>query len=327
MSAKRQEITGLLLIGLGILIFLCLISYNSLEEPTISKNVVIGNWMGILGVFIAHYLIKYTIGAAAFIIPVLLMLWGLWIFARRNFKVLIRFTIYVGLLALLVSVALALPAVKQRIIGSIGFRYSGYVGGVIAKTFVDFLGFYGTVFFLGLLALIAIRGYFSWSFYGPFDKLLNRRAKKRERAKEQKTEPQPDKKSKRKIFLRKPKKIPAVPEPLKREITISQEDIDRPLEPPKPRPAKKKKPAAPDFTIDKAIGNGDIEHIDALQEKVPKREYLFPTLDYLNLPEDSQQVSREEMLENARLLENSLKTFGVKGRVVHVSPGPVITPL
>jgi len=325
MSAKRQEITGLLLIGLGILIFLCLISYNSLEEPTISKNVVIGNWMGILGVFIAHYLIKYTIGAAAFIIPVLLMLWGLWIFARRNFKVLIRFTIYVGLLALLVSVALALPAVKQRIIGSIGFRYSGYVGGVIAKTFVDFLGFYGTVFFLGLLALIAIRGYFSWSFYGPFDKLLNRRAKKRERAKEQKTEPQPDKKSKRKIFLRKPKKIPAVPEPLKREITISQEDIDRPLEPPKPRPAKKKKPAAPDFTIDKAIGNGDIEHIDALQEKVPKREYLFPTLDYLNLPEDSQQVSREEMLENARLLENSLKTFGVKGRVVHVSPGPVIT--
>lgn len=325
MSAKRQEITGLLLIGLGILIFLCFISYNSLEEPTISKNVVIGNWMGILGVFIAHYLIKYTIGAAAFILPVLLMLWGWWIFARRNFKVLMRFTIYVGLLALLVSVALALPVVKQRIIGSIGFRYSGYVGGVIAKTFVDFLGFYGTVFFLGLLALVAIRGYFSWSFYGPFDKLLNRRAKKRERVKEQKTKPPPDKKSKKKKFLGKREKIPAVPEPLKREITISQEDIDRPLEPPKPIPAQKKKPATPDFTIDEAIGNGDIEQVDTLQEKVPRREYILPTLDYLNLPEDSQQVSKEEMLENARLLENSLKTFGVKGRVVHVSPGPVIT--
>ncbi|MCG2715813.1 MAG: DNA translocase FtsK [Candidatus Marinimicrobia bacterium] len=326
MSAKRQEITGLLLIGLGILISLSLISYNSLEEPTISKNVVIGNWMGILGVFISHYMIKYTIGAAAFIFPVLLVLWGWWIFARRNFNVMIRFTIYVCLLSLLASVALALPAVKQRIIGSIGFRYSGYVGGVIAKTFVDFLGFYGTAFFLGLLALVTIRGYFSWSFYGPFDKLLNRSAKKRERVKEQKTKPQPDKKSKRKKFLGKPEKIPAVPEPVKREITISQEDIDRPLEPPKPRPAKKKKLAAPDFTIDKAIGNGDIEHVDTLQEEVPRREYLFPTLDYLNLPEDStQQVSREEMLENARLLENSLETFGVKGRVVHVSPGPVIT--
>ncbi|MCK4716830.1 MAG: DNA translocase FtsK, partial [Candidatus Marinimicrobia bacterium] len=229
------------------------------------------------------------------------------------------------LLSLLASVALALPAVKQRIIGSIGFRYSGYVGGVIAKTFVDFLGFYGTAFFLGLLALVTIRGYFSWSFYSPFDKLLNRSAKKRERVKEQKTKPQPDKKSKRKIFLRKPEKIHAVPEPLKRAITISQEDIDRPLEPPKPIPAKKKKPATPDFTINDAIGNGDIEHVDTLQEKVPRREYILPTLDYLNLPEDSRQVSKEEMLENARLLENSLETFGVKGRVVHVSPGPVIT--
>jgi len=74
MSMKRQEITGLLLIGLGILVFLSLISYDSLEEPTISKHVVIGNWMGILGVFIAHYLIKYTIGAAAFVLPVLLLL-------------------------------------------------------------------------------------------------------------------------------------------------------------------------------------------------------------------------------------------------------------
>jgi len=323
MSEKRQEITGLLLIGLGILVFLSLISYNPLEEPTISKNVVISNWMGILGVFIAHYLIKFTIGAAAFILPLLFVLWGWWIFAKRNFQVIIRFTIYIVLLALLVSIALALPAVRQRVIGSIGFRYSGYVGGIIAKTGVDFLGFYGAAIFIGLLTLITIRGYFSWSFYGPFEKILNRKHRKKESLKGEQPGSEGEdisKKKKRKGLLG---KMP-VAESTMPKITISQQDLDRPLEPPKPTPRLMKKAksteASSEFTVAKAVG------VDTLQESVKKREYVFPSLEYLDYSEDaSQNVPREEMLENAKLLENALETFGVNGRVVHVSPGPVIT--
>jgi len=337
MSMKRQEITGLLLIGLGILVLLSLVSYNTLEEPTISKNVVIGNWMGILGVFIAHYLIKFTIGAAAFVAPVLLMLWGWWIFARRNFKVLLRFTVYVILLALLAAVVLALPAVKDRIISSMGFRYSGLVGGIIAKTLVDFLGFYGTIVFLGVLALVAIRGYFSWSFYGPFDYLLNlhkRTARKRpaDIAAEKAAKKAQKEKAKRakKVKLPKMTKKPVPAKETKPEITIAQEDLDRPLEPPKPQPALKKalldKEEAPDFTVDKAVGDKDIEHVDSLQEKAARRDYALPLLDYLDYPEEADhEVSKEEMMDNAKLLEESLETFGVKGHVVHVSPGPVIT--
>lgn len=329
MSEKRQEITGLLLIGLGIFVFLSLISYNPLEEPTISKNVVISNWMGILGVFIAHYLIKFTIGAAAFVLPLLLVIWGWWIFAKRNFQVAIRFTIYIVLLALLVSIALALPAVRQRVIDPIGFRYSGYVGGIIAKTFVDFLGFYGAAIFIGLLTLITIRGYFSWSFYGPFEKILNRKQRKRESLDRAKPgfegEKISKKKKRRKLLQKTPVTESAVP-----GITISQEDLDRPLEPPKPTPRLMKKAkstiAPSEFTVDKAVGDEDIESVDTLQENVIKRKYVLPSLDYLDYSEDaSQNVPREEMLENARLLENALETFGVNGRVVHVSPGPVIT--
>ncbi len=331
MNLKRQEITGLLLIGLGVLMLLSLISFNSLEEPTISKNVVISNWMGILGVFISHYLIKYTIGAAAFVIPVLLVLWGWWIFARRNFRVLVRFSIYVVILAFLVAIALALPAVKEKIIGPMGFRYSGYLGGIVAKTFVDFLGFYGTVVLLGFLALIAIRGYFSWSFYGPFDKLLHFKLKRAKKDKTGKPEIKPEKPLK--LKKSKPEKIResvVAQEPPKSEITISQEDMIRPMEPPKPMGARKVKATVsvddPAFTVDKAISEDDIEHVDTLQENVPRREYELPSLDYLDLPEvSSQQVSKEEMIENAQLLENALETFGVKGHVVHVSPGPVIT--
>jgi len=328
MSVKRREIIGLLLIGLGILVFLSLISYNSQEEPTISKNVVISNWMGILGVFISHYLIKFTLGAAAFIVPVLLMLWGWWLFARRNFPVLMRFTVYVALLSLIVSTALALPAVKQQISSAIGFRYSGYLGGVLAKTLVDFLGFYGAVIFLGILALVTIRGYFSWSFYGPLDRLLNLLRGRKERPKKIILEKDQEKELKKKPQLTIPPK-PVIAEPEKGEVTLSATDLERPLEPPQPKPPSKKRAAAPsetvDFTVDKAIADADIESVATLQESVKKREYLLPSLDYLNYQEDIQQVSKEEMLENAQLLENALDTFGVKGRVVHVSPGPVIT--
>lgn len=332
MNMKRREITGLLLIGLGILVFLSLISYNSLEEPTISKNVVISNWMGILGVFISHYLIKYTIGAAAFVVPVLLVLWGWWIFARRNFRVLLRFTVYVILLALLVSIALALPAVKGRIIGSIGFRYSGLIGGVISKTFVDFLGYYGTIVFLSVLALVMIRGYFSWSFYGPFDYLLNlrkRTAAKRPAEKvAEKAEKKAEKGKRKKIKLVKAPKKPETAEKTVPKITISPEDMDRPLTPPKPVRSKILPEAeeAPDFTVDKAVSDEDIERVKSMQEKAARRDYVLPSLDYLDYPEETgQKVSREEMIENAKLLEESLETFGVRGHVVHVSPGPVIT--
>ena len=175
MNEKRREIIGLLLIALGILTLLSLVSYNSIEEPTISKNIVIRNWMGIIGVAISYFLIKYFIGAAAFIIPILLVLWGWWTFSKRNIRVLLRFTIYVVIISVIVSTSLALPTIKKGFTGLSGFQYSGMVGGVLAKTFCDFMGFYGTIVFLAFMTLITVRGYFSWNFYGPFERLTNRK--------------------------------------------------------------------------------------------------------------------------------------------------------
>ncbi|MFA6744060.1 MAG: DNA translocase FtsK 4TM domain-containing protein, partial [Candidatus Neomarinimicrobiota bacterium] len=73
MNNRRQEIVGILLIALGVLIILSLVSYNSVEEPTISRNIAIQNWMGIVGIYISHYLIKYTIGVTVLILPILML--------------------------------------------------------------------------------------------------------------------------------------------------------------------------------------------------------------------------------------------------------------
>ncbi|MDR2461438.1 MAG: DNA translocase FtsK 4TM domain-containing protein [Deltaproteobacteria bacterium] len=56
--------------------------------------------------------------------------------------------------------------------------------------------------------------------------------------------------------------------------------------------------------------------------------YKLPDPELLDSPEEEENplcLSREELTENARLLETKLKEFGVDGRVLEVSGGPVIT--
>ena len=57
-------------------------------------------------------------------------------------------------------------------------------------------------------------------------------------------------------------------------------------------------------------------------------EYQLPSLNLLIEPpraQDSQALSDEALEENARMLEAVLTDFGVKGRIVAVRPGPVVT--
>ena len=57
-------------------------------------------------------------------------------------------------------------------------------------------------------------------------------------------------------------------------------------------------------------------------------EYQLPSLGLLTEPprvQDTQALSDEALEENARMLEAVLADFGVKGRIVAVRPGPVVT--
>ncbi|MCC9621001.1 DNA translocase FtsK 4TM domain-containing protein [Thalassospira sp. MA62] len=56
-------------------------------------------------------------------------------------------------------------------------------------------------------------------------------------------------------------------------------------------------------------------------------EYRHPPLDLLFEPDpaDATQIDQEALAQNARLLETVLQDFGVKGEIVQVRPGPVVT--
>jgi S-DNA-T family DNA segregation ATPase FtsK/SpoIIIE len=60
----------------------------------------------------------------------------------------------------------------------------------------------------------------------------------------------------------------------------------------------------------------------------PTGDYEIPPLDLLHLPvfdSTAEAINRDSLEKNARLLETVLEDFGVRGAIVRVHPGPVVT--
>ena len=65
-------------------------------------------------------------------------------------------------------------------------------------------------------------------------------------------------------------------------------------------------------------------HTDGKEKKTSN--YKLPSTDLLTAPENQElKINRDELLENASILEQKLRDFGVDGKVVEVQPGPVVT--
>ena len=83
---------------------------------------------------------------------------------------------------------------------------------------------------------------------------------------------------------------------------------------------------ASDLNIEKIIENEELDIDNIEKRKKPKRKYQLPSSDLLANPVAvSDTLSRDELVERANYLTQSMSTFGVQGKVVNVHPGPVIT--
>jgi S-DNA-T family DNA segregation ATPase FtsK/SpoIIIE len=77
------------------------------------------------------------------------------------------------------------------------------------------------------------------------------------------------------------------------------------------------------FKIEESIKERELDYDSLVRDSLAK--YQFPSVDLLIDDMFESTVSREELLENARLLEKTLGNFGVKATVKKVVEGPVIT--
>ncbi len=103
-----------------------------------------------------------------------------------------------------------------------------------------------------------------------------------------------------------------------------------------PQVLVRERAGAPEIPVDPPVPHTDAAQASAPQvvRKVtakPKSnggKYVLPQLDLLseerNLVQDP-SLSKEALEENARILEGVLDDFGVKGQIIQVRPGPVVT--
>lgn len=370
MNSKQQEIIGLLIIAVSLFVLASLIGFTPMEEPSLSPNVAIANPMGILGVYVSHFLIKLFAGYLTLAFPLMGLAWGWWVFSRLPVKPLLRFTLHFSLLILIGAIAVGLLAIFRNA-GNPNFLYSGLVGGLVAVTLNDFIGFIGAILVLAVITLVVFRNYFNWSFNAPFMRLgqwiTDRRASHAARQEEQATEEakrQHTRQLLEKIDEQQARDQQAVVDD-KRITQPEEEEVaeDYPEEPPhdvededqeeldyraqldlmmpepgeEPLPPQRQRTAAhpqadddevsgEDIQVEQEIVESEIDIDKIKQRKKPRRQYQLPSSDLLATPPAVVEgQTREELLERADFLVASLSTFGVEGKVVNVSPGPVIT--
>ena len=355
MKDKRIEITGILLIAVSVFILISLIGYSPFEEPEISPNVQIQNPMGILGIYISYYLIKIAIGYVSILLPILGIFWGWWFIGKKKINKLARTTLFILFGMFLLSVSFGLFGLINAKESVHSYLAAGLTGNVVAQFLIDFLGKVGASIIVIAMWLILIRGYFSWNYYDAFNKLIgNRYQIWNKRRKAQREKEKHTKKLRLKIEER--TKI----EEASQERDLSQNPVesnsseiqgpkqesfiskfklrDKPKKTIQTTKSETTFPDESDGIQDPTLFNaenievGEIIHEkevmldDQKDRQAPRKEYQLPYTDLLTDPKIKDfSISRTELLERADFLTQSLATFGVEGKVVNVSPGPVIT--
>jgi len=304
----NREVLGVLIMAFAVLIFLGLISYKPSDYPNSGSPESIRNWLGLAGACISHFLYVYTIGYSGILFPFLLFLLGWNVFLQQPLKSFFRFSLYMLGLGLFLSTALAMPEAVSREGSSYGFTLSGLLGGFLAEQLNHYVGTAGSVVVLLTCLLVFLISATSWSmrsallgFKEQAERLVSA-LKRRKRVITGRTREKSDTPPRRQapiIEMEKeapPRKAPQPQRAPVREPVPRQE---------KPASAAQAAPPSP------PAGKG---------------AYRYPPLELLApAPEEEIGYNRKELEEQAAFLEDRLKEFDIRGHVVGVRPGPVIT--
>jgi S-DNA-T family DNA segregation ATPase FtsK/SpoIIIE len=293
----RKEIIGIILFFLVILTLISLLSYSP-ADPSINNATSSGhihNFFGLLGAQLSGILIG-PFGLGAFWIPILLLLTSIHFFQGHPSRA-IFFTIAGGIL--LVITTGSLLAIKNNHIIIFGNKFSsGGIIGIFLKSFlIKYSNVIGGVIILVLLwiiGLILATGFSltnfskrSWrSVVFSTDRLHSLFIKWKEQRK-------------------KSKKISKI----KKERAVEKE---RKIKIIAPRP--------------KPIKEAPVPRQEVFEFMRSETGFRLPSINLLDDSKEKPSSADDENLRmQSKLLEKKLEDFSVKGKVVAVSPGPVIT--
>jgi S-DNA-T family DNA segregation ATPase FtsK/SpoIIIE len=296
-----NEVIGLLLFAIGLLILLGLVSYNA-ADPCFSVSGSGGetkNHIGIIGAYLSDALLR-LFGLSAYFIPIFLL--GYAVFLALGREAIHPHLKKIGGIVLFISVSafLGLRSSTVQLFGE-DVPSGGMLGGFISYLLLK--GFYSTGAYIITLTSIVIAlmlltpfsplKAFAWlrGLYGrmmdKLDILITVYQGRKEKTREAKKRP----------ML--PKEPPKIIETQKQQ-------------PAPPREPKLAKPVQATFEF--------------MESKDAKSAYQLPSPELLDpLPPAVKKVSKEDMLAQSELLVRKLLDFDIQGRVTQVYPGPVVT--
>jgi S-DNA-T family DNA segregation ATPase FtsK/SpoIIIE len=297
MSKKEllREIGGLLAVGAGGFLMLCLYSFHP-QDPSFnlyqSVPAKIHNLGGLIGAYLADILWQ-VFGCSSFLIPIALLVRGISIFANRKTEHRGLRAIGFGLMVISLATILHIFIGEVRI-----FSYEGTAGGVLGRIVGSFLERYLSVVGTSFLVILIFLSSTTLTTGLSLRKAVQSTAKSMQ------------------IFFRwlmQAKDLYWGKWKKKRELKKSARVRQGPAHPPIILAPKVEQESEP------------------LQESLPfpglkSGEYRLPPLSILEERKDKGvKVSEDVLWANSQILESKLKDYGVEGKVVGVRPGPIVT--
>ena len=336
---KKPQALGVLLLGLGAFLLVCLISHSPLDPPNSSRSVAESlNWGGWIGAY-ASYGAFAGMGLAAYVWPALLLLWG-WNRVRcQPVALAVQRSVGLLLMAVFISIATGLPDYSPHTAYALG----GVLGTQLSLDFlIPYLGRLGAAVLLVALFVVAVIltpglnwRLLAWlgsglavvwrllgQWLGRLRGLLPTRHKSKA-AKWERDETAMVREMRPEISAE-PRVEDAAPwKPMVEEVDAVEPRVQEPARVERRERKKKKKPAVADAAMPEPAAKK--EKAEPARKPAGGR-YKIPSPALLDeISASRSRVSKETLLENAKLLESALDNFDVAGKVVEVSPGPVVT--
>lgn len=320
---RLNEIKGVILVALGLMVLASLIKFERLDLPFYSShpNIPPKNFLGIFGAYLGGIIVFLFGRASGFVVPLLIIMLGVKFFRQeRPYLSLPRL---LGMLILLVSFSslIGMFDLKSQ---PARFYYAGFLGSVTSNFITSYFSRLGgfiifitfIILSLALVTEILISSLFMNAaqkarfIFRPFSNFF----------------------SNFKIFRKREIPLAVKKKPLlngKAGFSSGKKE-ELPLPALKPKITAAEAVSSPRSSILKP--NIQIKTKPPLSEDEaglaePRAgEYQLPSLDLLDSPPplEDRQI-KEDLQASARILEDTLADFGISAKVTDIERGPVIT--
>jgi len=328
-KSMRNEIAAIFLFFLVVLTFFSLVTYTP-ADPSLHHVGPAGhvqNFFGLLGAYIAGGLIG-LFGIGAFWVPALLLLGCIRFFQNRSGRYMLAIAGGGMILIAVTGAFFALYAPAYEIFGvrytaggivghplrSLLLAYSNAAGGSVILGVLFIVGFILTtgISFIGLLRnsfRLLLRGFSRISAAAGRISEYRRLSRQRKQARKKEAAVSAEKGEARRKTRKSGAAEPSAGSGSKTAGNSSGITI---------------KAAAPESEDTRAAA--PVPRQQVFESMRFSEGFQLPSIDFLRDPEFvADSVDHEHLHELSHLLEKKLDDFGVKGRVVTVTPGPVIT--